>query len=122
GPHAVAEVALDLAGDGGNGVTLEGPAGRVEPVDGLHQPEGRDLAQVLHGLAAVTEAAGDAVGHGQPRGDELVADGVPLRSVPQRGQAGEEGGGVRGVVVPPAGGGWHGGGSRGTGGRGVNVN
>src|SRR5690606_8653265 len=89
-------------------------------VDGLHQPEGRDLAQVLHGLAAVTEAAGDAVGHGQPRGDELVADGVPLRSVPQRGQAGEEGGGVRGVVVPPAGGGRLGGGGSGTGGRGVN--
>lgn len=96
---------LDLAGDGGDGVALEGAPVRFEPVDRLHQTEGRDLLEVLDGLAAVAEPAGDPVGHGQPGGDEFVSEYVPLRPVLECGQTGEEGDGVGGVVVPaPCGG------------------
>jgi hypothetical protein len=57
------------------------------------------LAEVLDGLAAVPEAAGYAVGHGQPGGDQFVAQGVPLGAFVEGGQAGEEGRRVRRVVV-----------------------
>ncbi|GAA2438405.1 hypothetical protein GCM10010388_28860 [Streptomyces mauvecolor] len=57
-PHVVAEVALDLARDCRHGVALErGAAGGVVPVDGLDQAEGRDLTEVLKGLAPVAETS-----------------------------------------------------------------
>ncbi|GHB46434.1 hypothetical protein GCM10010331_37390 [Streptomyces xanthochromogenes] len=100
GPHVVAEVPLDLTGDGGHGVTLEGgTAARVVPVDGLDESERRDLTEVLKGLAPVPEAAGEALGHGQPGADEVLAQGVPFGPVRQCREAFEGGRGPGRVVV-----------------------
>jgi hypothetical protein len=96
----VTEVPLDLAGDGRHGVALEGVAALgVVPVDGLDQAEGGDLAQVLEALAAAAEASGEAVRHGQPGLDDLVAERVALRTGGHRSEPAEGFGGVGGVVV-----------------------
>ena len=60
GPPAVAEVALDLAGDvrGGEGGELDA-AVDVEAVDGLDEADGPDLDEVVERLAAVGVATGD---------------------------------------------------------------
>lgn len=100
GPHVVAEVPLDLAGDGRHRVALERVAARgVVPVDGLDQAEGRDLPQVLEALAAAAEASGETVRHGQPGFDDLVPEGVALRAGGHGGEPAEGLGGVGGVVV-----------------------
>src|SRR5262249_26021056 len=51
---------------------------RVEPVDGVDQADGGDLAEVLVGLAAVAEAQRDVLGDRQVRGDEVVAQGLAV--------------------------------------------
>ncbi|GAA4966338.1 hypothetical protein GCM10023238_37580 [Streptomyces heliomycini] len=99
-PHVVAEVALDLAGDGRHGVRLEGVAARrVVVVHGLDQTEGRHLVQILQGLTAAPETDGDALGHRQPGRDQRVAQHPALGPVGQPGQAFEVPGRVGGVVV-----------------------
>src|ERR1700733_5744930 len=58
GPALVPEVPLDLADDGGRGVGGELHAAlEVEPVDGLDQPDGRDLGEIVKPLAPVAEPA-----------------------------------------------------------------
>src|SRR5690606_36278121 len=100
GPHVVAEVPLDLAGDGGHGVALEGVAEcGVVPVDGLDEAESGDLAQVVVALAAAAETAGETVGHGEPRLDDLVAERVTLRARREVRQPAAGGGRVGGVVM-----------------------
>jgi hypothetical protein len=52
-PALVAEVALELAADGGLGVGGEAVADLgVEPADGLEQPQVADLHEVIGGLRA----------------------------------------------------------------------
>src|SRR5450432_3434455 len=59
GPALVPEVPLDLAHDRGRGVGRELDAAlKVESVDRLDQPDGRDLGEVVEPLAAVAEPAG----------------------------------------------------------------
>jgi hypothetical protein len=56
GPPAVAEVPLELAGDGRRRERRElQPAIGLEPLDRLEEPDERDLAQVVRGLTAVRE-------------------------------------------------------------------
>ena len=77
----VPEVPLDLTGDGGYRIALEGVAALgVVAVDGLDQAERRDLAQVLVALAAAAEPTGEPFGHGQPCLDEVCPESVPLRA------------------------------------------
>ncbi|MBD0741581.1 hypothetical protein BG418_08785 [Streptomyces sp. CBMA152] len=100
GPHVVAEVPFELTGDGRHGEALErGPALRVVAVDGLHQAERRDLAQVLDGLAPVAEPTGQPLGHRQPGPDQLLPQCLAFGPVGQGDEAGEGGRGVGGVVV-----------------------
>src|SRR5207237_530444 len=74
GPALVAEVALQLTDDrrGGERRELQPPA-RIEPLDGLQQPEEGDLDEVLDRLAPVLESAGEVLGQADLRGDDLVA-------------------------------------------------
>jgi hypothetical protein len=46
-PAVIAEVALEVTGDGGDGVGGERAARRIVPVDRFDQPESRDLLQIL---------------------------------------------------------------------------
>src|SRR3712207_833096 len=98
-PILVAEVPLDLAGDGrdGEGEELH-PTARVEPVDGRDQAEGADLQQVVEGLAAVAEPAGEVPHQRQVFLDEDLAQPLTARVVlVQGGQLGER----RRCALPP---------------------
>src|SRR5437660_8567451 len=76
-PHApavVAKVTPNLAHHGGNGEPNEaGHLGGVESVDGVHQPQARDLGQVLEVFAAAREVGGHVVGQGQASGHDAFA-------------------------------------------------
>ncbi len=88
GPALVAEVPLDLADDGRRGVggELDG-ALEVEAVDGLDQPDGRDLHEVIERLAAVAEPPGQVLHQREVGLDEVIAQprpaGVTLRQAPE---------------------------------------
>ena len=74
GPRGVAEEALDLADDVGDGeggeLVLEGD---VEAVDGLDQADRADLHDVVHLLGAAAEAARGVAHQRQVHLDERVA-------------------------------------------------
>ena len=73
-PALVAEVALDLAQDGRGGIRGElHPSAEIEAIDGLDEPDGADLDEVLHRLAARSEATGQALDQRKVAGDELFA-------------------------------------------------
>src|SRR5215211_7287428 len=75
-PALVAEVPLELADDRGGGVGRElHLALQVEAVDGLQQPDGAHLDQVLQRLPAVAEAAGQVLDQRQVQPDQLLAQG-----------------------------------------------
>ena len=79
-PALVAEVALDLADDRRGGVRRELDAAvGVEAVDGLDQPDGADLDEVLERLAAVAEAARAVLDQRQVQAHQAVAGRRPLR-------------------------------------------
>ena len=85
-PRLVAEVAADLAGDGGDRVGQEVRAAlRGEPVDGVDQADGGDLLEVLLRLAALGEAARDVPRQRQVALDEAVAQRL---ATPVAGRAG----------------------------------
>ena len=70
----VAEVALELTGDRRRGERRElEPAVGFEALDRLEQADERDLAEVVGGLAAVREAAGEELGEAHVLLHELVA-------------------------------------------------
>jgi hypothetical protein len=73
-PPAVAEVTLQLADDGHRGERreLDLPT-RVESIDRLHEPEARDLEQVIHRLASAREPACEVLGEREEHPNELVA-------------------------------------------------
>ena len=76
GPALVAEVALDLADDRRGGVGRELDAAlEVEAVDRLDQADRADLDEVVVGLAAVAEPAGQVLDQGQVQLDQRVAGG-----------------------------------------------
>jgi len=77
-PRAVAEVALDLAEDGGDGVAGERDlAVEVEAVDGLDQPERGDLHEVVERLLRALVTTGQLAGEREEALDEhLAVDGV----------------------------------------------
>src|SRR5438270_14013013 len=65
-PSEIAEVALELAEDGGNGKRREGRAtAEVVAVDGLDEAKARDLQEVVERLAGPAAAAGELAGEGQ---------------------------------------------------------
>src|SRR3954471_8261815 len=73
-PRLVAEVALDLAEDGRRRVGREAHlAGDVEAVDRLHDPDARDLDEVVERLPAAGVAAGERPGEREHLLGELVA-------------------------------------------------
>ena len=73
-PALVAEVALDLADDVGRRVGGElDAAAQVEAVDGLDEPDGADLDEVVEVLAARGVAARERAHQRQVHGDELLA-------------------------------------------------
>ena len=73
-PRAIAEVALDLAEDGGCRVRGEAHVARqVEAVDGLHDPDARDLDEVVERLAPPHVATGERAGERQHLLGQLVA-------------------------------------------------
>ena len=72
--HLVAEMALELADDGGDGVGLEGGAAAgVEAVDRLDQAERGHLEEVVDGLGAAAVAEGERTGQRQEGLDQLLA-------------------------------------------------
>jgi hypothetical protein len=72
----VAVVALQLAGDRGDGERRElAPALGVEAVDRAEQPDAGDLDEVVERLGAAVVAPGEAAGERQEALDELVAGG-----------------------------------------------
>src|SRR5262249_55882025 len=74
GPGAVAEVALDLADDGRDGIRPEEDAAlQVEAVDRLDQADRRDLDEVVELLAAAGVAARDRAREGEIGLEELAA-------------------------------------------------
>ena len=76
-PPLVAEVALQLADDGGGGEGGElEPSARVEALDGLDQAERRHLDEVVEGLAPVQPLAEDG-GHPLELGVALGLHGGP---------------------------------------------
>ena len=74
-PALVAEVALQLADDGVGGVggELDLAAGSKRST-ALMQADRRDLHEVVEGLAAVAEAAGQVLGQPEVGLDQLVAE------------------------------------------------
>ena len=73
-PALVAEVALDLADDVGRRVGGElDAAAEVEAVDGLDEPDGADLDEIVEVLAARGVAARERAHQRQVHGDELLA-------------------------------------------------
>jgi hypothetical protein len=84
-PTGVAEVALDLAEDGGHRVAREGVAAAgVVAVDRFHQREARHLHQILEGFARALVTARQLAGERQKALDQLVARGcVALALVAQ---------------------------------------
>jgi hypothetical protein len=93
-------VPLDLAGDRRHGEGEELHAtGRVEPVDRRDQAERADLEQVVEGLAAVAEPAGEVPDEGKVLLHEDLAEPLAPRVVLlQRRQLGEQ---RRGALGPP---------------------
>ncbi|GAA2436034.1 hypothetical protein GCM10010405_18960 [Streptomyces macrosporus] len=92
GPAGVPEEALDLPDDVGDGERgeLHLPV-QVEPVDGLDQPDGADLDDVVHRLGPVAETGRDVVDEGEVEFDEGVARVLVLvRALLQLSQALEE--------------------------------
>ena len=88
----VAEVALQLAQDRGHRVGREGrPAGGVEAVDRLHEPDAGDLHEVVEGLVGALVAARELARERQEALDQLLARGRRRRA---RG-SGAGGGGPR---------------------------
>ena len=76
GPRAVAEVALDLADDRRHGVRRELHASiDVEALDRQHEPDGADLHEILHRLAAARVTRGDLADERHELLDDLVARG-----------------------------------------------
>ena len=72
-PAVVAEVPLDLTGDGGHGVGQEpGPLADLEPVDGLDQAEQGHLLEVVGVDATAAVAVGDGEGRAAVEQDDLV--------------------------------------------------
>jgi hypothetical protein len=111
-PALVAEVALELADDGRRGIGRElDLALQVEAVDGLQQPDGAHLDQVLQRLAAVAEPPRQVLDQGQVQPDQLLAQGrvAGLDEAPEQvlgepavhGAVMERGGAVAGGVRVP---------------------
>ena len=72
-------MALDLAGDRRRGERREGQAAlRLEPLHRLQESEGRDLLEVVDGLPAPGEPAGQRDRQPEVLGDELVAEPAVL--------------------------------------------
>ena len=75
-PALVAEVALELAEDGGRGVARElRAAAGLEAVDGLDQAEARDLEQIVERLVGVAVAQREIAGQRQEALHELFPGG-----------------------------------------------
>jgi hypothetical protein len=95
-------VPAHLAGDRRHGVGQEvDPAVRFEPVDGVEQADGARLLEIVDRLPAPGEPARDVLHDRQVTGDQLVAQGRPVRVVRgQRRELGEQRGemGVVGVA------------------------
>ena len=93
GPAAVAEVALQLAEDGGDGEGREGgPALRVEPVDRLDQGHARHLHQVVERLGTPRVAGGEPARQRHEALHQLLAyhrRAVPGESPQQRALPGQ---------------------------------
>jgi hypothetical protein len=85
-------VALELAHDRGNRVAHERAGLQVVAIDGVDQPHGGHLPEVVHRLAGVAVAPSQAMGEGEMALDEFVARGL----VAVRGQLEEP------LVVVPA--------------------
>src|ERR671916_91574 len=76
-PALIPEVALDLPEDVRRRVGRElDPAVHVEAVDRLDEPHGGDLHQVVHGLPAPGELAGEELRQGQLLLDHLLPRGL----------------------------------------------
>ena len=85
-PALVPEMALELSDDGRGGVGGElHLAVRVEPVDGLDQPDGAHLDKVVQRLPPAGEAPGQVLHQSQVRFDQPAADLriAPLSQFPQ---------------------------------------
>jgi len=80
-PRVVAEVALELAGDGDHGVRGERAPLGVVPIHGLHEAEPGHLLEVLDALAPAAVAAGQPPGDRQRVPDEIVAQPAPRGAV-----------------------------------------
>lgn len=73
-PRAIAEMALQGAGDGRGRKRREGKAtGRIEPLDRFHESKERDLSEIVHVFTAAGEAPRDRVGKVGVRLEEPVA-------------------------------------------------
>ena len=86
GPAEVTEVAADLPADGGHreGQEVTIVAG-LEPMNGRHQTDVRDLLEVLTRDPPVAELGGDAARHPEVGQHDLGAGGVSLGRVGGRG-------------------------------------
>ena len=70
---AVAEVALDLAQDRRRRIACEGVAERrIEAFDRLHEPEARDLVEILRRLGTARVAVGEAACERHEPDDQLL--------------------------------------------------
>ena len=79
-PAVVPEVPADLAHDRRHRERHEVRTGvDVEPDDRVHQADPGDLDQIVAGLAAAVEAAGDVIGQRQASLDDAVALALELR-------------------------------------------
>src|SRR6202042_1984133 len=87
GPALVPEMALDLADNGRRRIRGEFHAAlQVEPVDGLDQPDRRDLGQVIEPLAAVAEPAGQVPDPREGPLHQPAADAQPVGVVHRQGR------------------------------------
>src|SRR4051794_11287617 len=74
---------LELADDGRDRVGREGvPAAGVEPVDGLHEAEARDLDEVVVGLPRAHIAGGELSRERQKSLDQLIPGALIATDVP----------------------------------------
>ena len=103
-PAVVAEVLLDVTGDGGRGVGREGaPAARFEPSYGLDQRQQGHLFEVLDVDAPALVAVRDPQGQALVEQHDLVEQPLAGGRGPGRGRPPEQALGAHLVALPPRG-------------------